>query len=258
MSMKSSDEIIGLLSPPLDKNMCLKLIDYYDRAKTDQFLGRWDDAITKYGKFIELSARLIYVQATNDKTEKQCRDYTKLIKNKMNLNDSLRLYVPNAIDATYDIRNNRDAAHSSLEIEANQNDCIYTSAACDWILTELLIAFSKRDRSKVSSLISSIVTRKIPFVFENSEGRKLVPNTSNPAWLNGIILLYNEKQPMSLADISYSIRESKDNIKKQFNRKKSFVYQREDGKYEILPEGMLEVEKFVKNWHEFSQEVSGR
>lgn len=239
------NELISLLCPPFQTDLCQKFLGYYIDAKSDQIIGRWPEAITKYGKFLEFVAKSIYLHVTNDKTDYSCSHYTKNIRNKTQLPDSVRRYIPAAIDSAYNIRNNRDAAHASLNIDSNIHDCNYSSATCDWILGELLVEFGSKDRKNINQLLQTISTRRLPLVFRNSEGRPIVLTPQNPAWLNSLILLYTEKRPLDVLEISKSIDESQDNIRKQLNSKKNMVCKLSDGRYELLPHGALEVERIM-------------
>lgn len=241
------DDVIFLLCPPLDRPICEKFLEYYTEAKNDQYLGRYDAAITKYGKFLEFVSKSLYIFATNDKSEYDCSHFTRNLRNKMQLSDSLRLYVPPAVESVYNLRNNRDAAHASL-MYSNIHDCNFSSAACDWILGELLVEFGSKDRSTVDSLLQSISTRQVPLVFRNSEGRLLVLATGNPAWLNVLILLYSEKRALSLKELSLGVDASVENIRLQLKKieSKKYICKLADGRYELLPPGALEVEKTQK------------
>ncbi len=243
--MMKREELFSLLSPPLESKVCEKFLDYYLEAKNDQLLERWADAITKYGKFLEFVAKAVYLNATNDKTDYLCSQYTRHIRNQMRLPDSLRLYIPTTIDAVYNLRNNRDAAHASLNIDSNFHDCSYSSAASDWILGELLVEFGSKKRDSVNALLQMISVRRIPLVFRNSEGKLLVISNKNPAWLNALILLYSEKKPLTVTEISAGIHETPENIRTQFAYRRQMVCKLSDGRYELMPPGAVEVERVL-------------
>lgn len=166
------------------------------------------------------------------------------------LSDSLRSHIPAVIFSAYGIRNNRDAVHSSLEVESNCSDCNYTSAACDWILVELIVELGSQNREEIAQVLQSIFSSRLPLVYKNSDDTTLVLPSGIPAWLSALIQLYAEGRPLSLAELSLGTRQSRGNIRTQFRYKADLVCQLQDGRYEILPEGRKQVELYVSDHNE--------
>lgn len=235
----------GSLEPKLSS----KMLDYYAEAKNEQMLSHWDTAITKYGKFLEFVAKGLYQKSTGDSNDRLLRDYTSSIRKQTSLPKAIRLYLTNAIEACYDIRNNRDAAHATLSVDPNLLDCAYVSATCDWILSELLIQYGDSDRASISEFLLSLTRRQMPFLYKTLDGTALLLIEDIPAGLESLSLLYLKKTPMNLDELCKSIpHHTRDNIRIQLNsaRRRKQVFLAANGQYEILPPGVGAVEAFLK------------
>ena len=190
---------------------------------------------------------MIYEFASKDNAVYSCSKYVEGIKKQMQLQKNLRLITTQIVLSGYNIRNDRDAAHPSTKIDPNELDCDYVSAACDWILCELLIEFGDKNRTEADDVIRSIITRKIPLVYEASDGRVLLLENGHPLWLKAAILLYVSKNALSLDEISKSLRDDKKKIYLQIYRRKNLFYTLPDGNYELLPPGMAKVDEALRN-----------
>jgi hypothetical protein len=240
-------DIVKLISPPLDEQSCLKFINYYIDAKKDHLLERWSDAITKYGKFLEITVRILYEYGSGDNTQYTCKRYIEEISKIKKLPKSLRVILPQIVESGYNIRNDRDAAHPSTKIDPNEIDCNYVSSACDWVLSEFLVEFGDKNRNEADAIIRSIITRKIPLTYETSDGNLIMLGNKHPIWLNAAILMYTSKRSMSVDELSKSLRQNKRNIYMQLYRRKDMFYLLPDGNYELLPPGMAEVDEALRS-----------
>jgi hypothetical protein len=243
------EQLLKQFQNSLDLDLCSKMLDYYSDAKNEQLLNHWDNSITKYGKFLEFVAKAVYQKSSGDSNERLLRDYTASIRKQMSLPKAIRLYLPNAMEACYDIRNHRDAAHATLSVDPNMLDCTYVSAICDWVLGELLIQFGGSDRNSISTFLYSLTFRRLPFFYTASDGTPLLLIENAPAGLETLSLLNIKKRQMTLDEICRCIpHHSRNNIRTQLNKCKikKQVFQTASATYEILPPGILAVEEFLK------------
>src|SRR4051812_46534982 len=104
------------LAANLDGKLVDELLDAYEEAKRNFYLGGLRLSAVEGGRFCEAAFRLLQqiVRGTFDRLGVQL-DTEKLIKELANLPsgshpDSVRLHMPRALRVIYDIRNKRDAA----------------------------------------------------------------------------------------------------------------------------------------------------
>lgn len=239
--------ILETLSQVLDPQICTRMIKYYEAAKEYQFKSDYSASITNFGKFLELVARAIYKKITGNDTNESCGRVTRKIANSDFSNKNVRVYVTNAIDAAYAIRNGRDAAHSSITIDTNQYDCVYVSTSSDWILGELLVELCKSNRESISKILNSIVNRRLPLLFEDSEGKKIVLTNSISAGKEALIKLYSANKPLKLEEIMQGSNMKRTNMSVQLGNltKGKLVSKLLDGSFELTPLGINTTESII-------------
>lgn len=239
--------IVDILTPPFDKKVCEKMVDYYEKGKEYEFKKEYDSSITNFGKFLELVAKAVYKYTTGDDMDYPCGTLTIKITNSKTLNDNLRLHIPRAIDAAYGIRNGRDAAHSTIKMDTSAYDCAYVSSVCDWILGELLVELGNSDRSAVLQILESIVSRKVPFLFKDADGKQIILSTSLTAGEEALVKIYSLRKPLSQYEILVGSNQSRDNLRHQLRRMevKKLVSKLKDKTYELTPTGTIEATKII-------------
>ena len=144
-----------------------KLIAYFLDGKQKLFFGDWENSCVKFGKFSEVVLIALNYKNTGQVIQKV--DLDTIVREleqspKGKLHDSLRLYIPRAIRAIYDIRSNRDAAHQSLYFDANHSDAIYVAGVATWIFVELFRLFSGLSPSDAELCAENILEKELPFV----------------------------------------------------------------------------------------------
>jgi hypothetical protein len=82
------------------------------------------------------------------------------------VHDSVRLHIPKALAAVYNVRNRRDIGHIAGDVDSNSMDATYVVATCDWVLAELVRVFHKCSPEEAQAYIESIVRRRAPLVQE--------------------------------------------------------------------------------------------
>lgn len=240
-------KIIDILAPPLDVKICEKMIDYYERAKEYEFKREYASSITNYGKYLELVAKALYKHITNDNNDYGCGDLTKKIVNSGTPNDNIRLHITRAIDAAYGIRNGRDAAHSTIKMDTNQYDCAYVSSICDWVLGELMVELGNSNRESVSFILDSIITRKIPFLYEDSDGKQILLTNELTAGEEALVKIYVLRKPLKPVEILVGSNKKSDNLRKQLKKMETnkLVSKLKDGSYELTPTGEIEATNII-------------
>lgn len=183
--MKIEDQIKNLLGQKFEAKRVNSVIGHYILCIQKFEEGDWETSLTKAGKFIEATIKLLWVFAGNSLPAKQkefkATIFAQKIINQVNTaiitDDSIRLQIPRASIFVYDITSNRGGRHDSDEVNANEMDCSTVLLVCSWILAELFRFSAKNLISieEIKKIIDSLTERKYP-IFEEIEGRIYVDN----------------------------------------------------------------------------------
>jgi hypothetical protein len=152
----------------IDPGLVRDLQVYYRTLKTGYIKGDWEKASLNAGKFIETIVRMLQHLTSQDgsfdsgdiRVDRELRKIMNLPKGVVD--DSLRLRIPRVALAVYDVRNNRNVAHSDREISPNRIDSYFVVSACDWILAELTRLFLTDNLGELRDAIAQIIERKVP------------------------------------------------------------------------------------------------
>jgi hypothetical protein len=144
LSSTSRAVIRAGLVATLDPNLVDELLDSYEEAKSNYYLGGLRLSAVEGGRCCEAAFRLLQQRAFGkfDVLGKQLNAET-VTKNLANLPrgsqpDSVRLHIPRALRVVYDVRNNRDAAHLADGIDPNLQDATLVAGVLDWVLAEFV------------------------------------------------------------------------------------------------------------------------
>jgi hypothetical protein len=179
----------------LDSTLVDELLDGYEEAKSNYYLGGLRLSAVEGGRFCEAAFRLIQQRAFGrfDPLGKQLNAET-VTKNLANLPsgsqpDSVRLHVPRALRVVYDVRNNRDAAHLADGIDPNLQDATLVIGVLDWILAEFVRLHHNVTADEARRMVDDLVTRRAPVV-QDFDGFLKVLRADLTASPRCLVLLY--------------------------------------------------------------------
>src|SRR3984957_1937356 len=112
-----------------------------------------------------------------------CRDLENK-KPKDVVPEPIRLLIPRALPAIYDIRSNRGVGHISDKFDANQMDAAFGMATCNWVLAELVRVFVSANQPAFSTadaqaLVEDLTRPRIPLIWKSGERRRVMDNSLN-------------------------------------------------------------------------------
>lgn len=233
-------------------SLVTELLDAYEEAKKNYYLGGLRLSAVEAGRFCEAAFRLLEHLATGCFTPlgKQL-DSDKTISMLASLPsssfpDAVRLHIPRGLRLVYDIRNKRDNAHLADGIDPNLQDATLVVSVLDWILAEFIRTFHNIPADHAHKLVDSIVTRAAPVV-QDFEGFFKILKPKLPVSLHVLLLLYQRgKDGAIYEDLFKWVRPSmRSNLKrtltKQCNEKDWLHY--DGSKYFITRLGEQEIEK---------------
>jgi hypothetical protein len=236
----------------IDPVLVDELLDAYEEAKRNFYLGGHRLSAVEGGRFCEAAFRILQ-QVTIGSFEPldKSLDAEKTTRGLANLpsgshSDSVRLYIPRALRVVYDIRNNRDAAHLADGIDPNLQDATLVISVLDWVLAELVRLHHNISPSEAQKMIVGIVTRSAPII-EDFDGFLKVLNPKLPASDHCLVLLYQRGQRgASLEELQKWSRPSmRSNLLRTLRRlvnDKAFIHFAHDT-YRITLAGSREVER---------------
>lgn len=187
------DVIIADLSTAVPASLATELVEAYEQLVAKHRGGDHEAALTKAGRFVEHTLRLIeYVRTGAAPVEiKQVAATIRTIENDTTLPDPLRILIPRAAyGMIYDLRSKRNAVHVK-ETDPTAIDVALTVAAAGWIIAELLRLYHKSDEKAVSDAMLALTRGTIPMV-ESVNGEVFVGRTV-PSRFEMLLLLAHAK-----------------------------------------------------------------
>lgn len=109
--------------------------------------------------------------------------------------DSLRLFMPRALNFLYTLRNKRGIGHVGGDVDANEIDAATAVRIADWCVCELIRVVHKMSLEDAQALLDAIAVRQLPQVWSVA-GRRRILDTSLDYKSQTLLLLYNESEPI--------------------------------------------------------------
>lgn len=198
--MKSENQVETLLKQKFETKRVSSVVQYFISSTQKFEQGDWDTSLSKAGKFIEATIKMLWIYAGKSLPIKQ-KDFkagvfAQKIIDQVNTSeiseDGVRLEIPRASIFIYDITSNRGSRHDSDEIAPNEMDASTILPMCSWILAELVRFATKKsiDTEEAKKIISSLIERKYP-IFEEIDDRVYVDHKKfKSANECGLLILY--------------------------------------------------------------------
>lgn len=156
-----------------DVELANELLGAYQELKTRYLHRDFRPGQLEAGRFAEAAFRILQLIARGNYTplDRALPKLPALLQSLESANadvvhDSVRLHIPRALAAVYNVRNRRDIGHIAGDIDSNSMDAAYLVATCDWVLAELIRIFHKCSPEEAQAYIEGIVRRRAPLVQE--------------------------------------------------------------------------------------------
>lgn len=168
-----------LLDAGLHEESVNRLIEHYEDMRF--YLGNQEyvEAGVHVGNFCENLANIIL-----DETDQGAQSHVNLgnfvddiVCGKYDTSDiagELRLTIPRALRAAYDIRNDRDSVHVNLKTPVGHSDTQAAVRLCSWMLAELVRIYGNEDHiDEVAAWIEELATPQTPYI-DSHEGKRII------------------------------------------------------------------------------------
>lgn len=178
-----------------------ELREAYEELKENFYAGKHRPQEVAGGRFAEAGLRILQSQTggldngdpytpLNDRLPPFYDEVNRLRQQPTRYHDSLRLRIPRVLLSIYDIRNNRDAAHVTDEVDPNLADATLVVTNADWVLAELVRLYHEVDLEEAQARVDGLVRRKVPAVeMFGGVPKVLRPELRTPSQM--LLLLYH-------------------------------------------------------------------
>jgi len=191
-------EIRKILSNDIKTELVDLLLEHYRELKHKYSLGQYEPSQLNCAKFMEVVIRILEFITKGSYTlfdravsiDSLARELEQMGKDK--LPDSIRIFIPRIIRATYDIRNKRGVAHVG-NINPNFMDATFTISASNWIMAEFIRLYHSGDPNEAQKIIDSLAERKVPPIEEFGEDLKILNSDLSVA--DKVLLILYKKHP---------------------------------------------------------------
>jgi hypothetical protein len=252
---KDMPDAISLLVPTFPAKHIKATLNHFENAVNDFGRGDWEDSIAKTGKFVEAILKAVATHC-NVPFESGRKFKADRVMNALgqladgSYDDSLRLLIPRACRAIYDIASNRGARHDSDEIDPNSMDANMVVPVSAWVLAEAIRYAQKGaiDPAQARDLVEALVEKKYPVV-EEVEGRIYFHAKKKSAVDVGLVMLARRyPKRMHRDDLIEAIKRNGftlANAKVAAGRVSKFVDDDGAGRLRLLAPGLKRAEEII-------------
>jgi len=154
-----------------DASLAEELIDAYEELKSRYFRRDFRPGSLEAGRFAEAAFRILQLKAAGSFTPVgQSLPRVPVLLSSLEaadpttVHESMRIHIPRALAAVYNVRNRRDVGHIAADVDANSMDAEYVVANCSWVLAEFVRLFHGCSPEEAQAYVEAIVERRAPLV----------------------------------------------------------------------------------------------
>lgn len=146
----------------------------YEELKENFYTGKHRPQEIEGGRFSEAGIRVCQFETggVNGSTYTALSDDLPPFSNEVHRlrclpdthHDSLRIRIPRVLHSIYDVRNNRDAAHLTSDVDPNLADSKLVVANADWVVAELVRLYHDVGLDEAQARVDGLVKRHVPAI----------------------------------------------------------------------------------------------
>jgi len=232
------------------RDVCDALLAAYREIEENFTVRKWKASELDAGHFVEAARRIIEQELFGS--------YTPIGVSLSNFSDaelrrfenaqgdeSLRMLVPRALKAVYNIRNKRGVGHIG-PISPNEMDATFILYTVKWVLAEFVRLATGAKPADTQKLIEAIVERRVGLLWKH-DGIVRVLENKMPTREQVLVLLF-DSSPLGSAQLQQATEyQNTSNFKKILKRlhQDRLVEVAADGTVHITPKGIPEAEKVL-------------
>ncbi|MEL6402438.1 MAG: hypothetical protein AAFR26_25675, partial [Cyanobacteria bacterium J06626_4] len=194
MPLVQKDNLICIISPPVDSLLAGQLIDEFISMERRYIQGDWEPAELDGGQFCEVLSRVLYsIDSGNLNPSKSFGDCCNYLNNEnvphviMPRHDAIHLVQ--VLKTIYKFRSQRGAVHISPHYKPSHMDSKFLIEAVRWCINETLRIFGQGNREDIAKSIRELLRFDVPCIGEY-EDVLLVQRTDLTAEEEILVLLH--------------------------------------------------------------------
>lgn len=227
------------------------LLAELDGIVTSYRLRKWEPSELKAGKLCEVVYTILKGIVDGSfpskprkppNMEAACRD----LANATAFPRTVRLTMPRAIVALYEIRNDRGVGHSGGDVDPNHMDASMVVAGAKWLVAELVRLLHSVDTATATAVVDALVERTVPGIWTNGAVRRVL---AKGLTMKQETLLLAYDQPTAVPDTALAswieaprIGDYRKDVLGPLHSDRLIEYDRASGTVLLLPPGELLVE----------------
>lgn len=241
----------------LPSELVEELKETYEELKENYYFGNLRPSEVEGGRFSEAALRVVQwatgglpngdpYTPLNDRLPRFDQELDRLRQLPGNKHPkSLRVWIPRVLHSIYNIRNSRDVAHLSGEVDPNVPDSTLVATNADWVVAELVRLFHGVDPDEAQARVDALVTRKAPAVQMFGEVPKVLrPTLSNKDKIL-LILFHQGEKGATAGELGDWLNRRVYNVRRDLrdlDEKARLHFDEDEDRAEITRVGEIEVE----------------
>ncbi|MCX7998248.1 MAG: hypothetical protein RMH75_07415 [Archaeoglobaceae archaeon] len=239
-------DLIECLPQDVNKELFKDLLRSYRDIKNAYYLKKHEETLSKVTKFVETVFQILSNIAFKEIPKKP--ELNKISRELENIPEdhqpeSIRILIPRVALTLYTVRSKR-GVHKN-EVSPNVIDSTFAVASCNWIVSEFLRLFLKKEPKEILEIINSLSKIHLPLVEEIADQLVVLRPEMKTKEQVLIILFYKYPEFVSNQDIKKGIiNKSKRQIYKTLAELKRdcYIVKTEKG-FTLTQRGIEEAEK---------------
>lgn len=243
------------LFPSIPVGLRNDLQDRFNDIVKHYYERKWEPSELNGGKFCEAVYTVLegYATGTYRSTAYKPRSVESAcqqLAQHTTTPDSIRLSIPRAIIALYDIRNRRGVGHVGGDVSPNHMDAMYVLASAKWILAELIRVYKGVSTGVARQAVEELSERDIPLIWSSSDAKRVLINGLNKKD-ETLLLLYSsdsgsstEKELLRNTEHSNGTYYRRD-VLVPAHKKRLWEYNKTTGVVTLLPPGVKAAEEII-------------
>lgn len=216
---------------------------------------RWESSELNGGKFCEVIYTILdgFVKQKYAQNASKPQNMEQSCKNLANypVADSVRLSIPRAIVALYEVRNRRGVGHVSGDVNPNHMDAVYVLNSSKWILAELIRVFNGLSVSEARIAVEELSSYDIPLVCNLGNVRRVLNCDLNKKEQTLVLLHSSPLNLMSEKELTECVEYSNLSMYRKkilipSHKKRLLEYDQNSKTVQLLPPGIAAAEEIIR------------
>ena len=229
-----------------------ELLAEFNKIVTNYRLGKWEPSELSGGKLCEVVYSILdglakgSLPSKSRKPRNMVDACNALAGGPPTLPRSVRIGIPRALIALYEIRNNRNVGHVGGDVDPNHMDAAVVVAMAKWILAELIRILHTVDPTEATAAVEALTSREVPMVWASSTGTRLLnPGLSTSQAI--LVLTYAQGGPVPVTELLASTEYGnasrfRGDLLRDLHRQRLIEFNQTTDTVEISPTGIRKVE----------------